>query len=54
MKATYSLIDFFFIDNENLLAYHLVLTKVQEVINKKMDPNENDSLFVQIEDVKTN
>lgn len=32
----YSFTDsFFFIDNENLFAHHLVLTKVQEVINKK-------------------
>lgn len=39
MKKTHLLtvVFFFFIDNENLLAHHLVLTEVQEVINKKMD-----------------
>lgn len=53
MKTTHSLTVFFFIDNENLLAHHLVLTKYKNKLKKK-DTKENDSLFVQIEDVKTN
>lgn len=42
MKKTHSLtVVFFFIDNENLLAHHLVLTEVQEVINKKKKWTQN-------------